>query len=135
MPYHTVQKQTLITYLRQHADAAFTVEELAAILHGEHAPGKSTLYRLITGLVESGEVKRFVRGNSRQFVYQAIGCAHADTHLHMKCVGCGKLYHLDDDVSAAIVKTVLQSSAFSVDGQQTVLFGRCGDCKEKNASC
>lgn len=130
MAYHTAQKAQVETFLRTHPATAFTVEEIAAALTGEHAPGKSTVYRLISHLVEAGSVKRFVRGNSRQFVYQAVGCTHCDTHLHLKCTACGRLLHLDDSASAAILQNVLQNGDFAVDEQQTVLFGTCADCKK-----
>ncbi len=132
MAYHTVQKQMLRDFLQEHTDTAFTVEEIAAALTGPQAPGKSTVYRLITQLVDSGAVKRFVRGNSRQFVYQAVGCAHSDAHLHLKCVDCGQLLHLDDAVSSTVLKDVLTSCAFRVDEQQTVLFGHCAACGSRN---
>ena len=46
-------------------------------------PGESTVYRLIKQLVESGEVKRTVRGNSRTFVYQLTDGESCHHHLHM----------------------------------------------------
>lgn len=130
MTYHTAQKKFLIDFLRDHADEAFTVEELAARLAGEHAPGKSTLYRLLPHLVEEGEVKRFVREGSRKAVYQAVGCRHHDAHLHLKCTDCGKLLHLDDDASTAVLRNVLRNSHFAIDERQTVLFGKCGACRK-----
>lgn len=131
MTYRTAQKNTLITFLRAHADTAFTVEALADALQGENAPGKSTLYRLLPALVESGEVKRFYRDGERKTVYQAVGCHHCDEHLHLKCTDCGKLLHLNDDASAAVLRNVLRNSHFAVDEKQTVLFGRCEGCRKR----
>lgn len=130
MTYHTAQKKFLIDFLYRHADQAFTVEEIAAGLSGEHAPGKSTLYRLLPHLVEAGQVKRFTREGSRKSVYQAVGCSHSDAHLHLKCTDCGKLLHLDDDASTAVLRNVLRNSHFAVDEKQTVLFGKCGSCRK-----
>lgn len=131
MPYHTAQKQMLRDFLQKNASSAFTVEEISAALTGARAPGKSTVYRLITQLVNDGTVKRFVRGNSRQFVYQAVGCDHKDPHLHLKCLDCGRLLHLDDAVSDTVLRDVLNSCNFAVDEQQTVLFGRCAGCGQR----
>lgn len=130
MTYHTAQKTLLIDFLRENADRAFTVEELAAQLHGEHAPGKSTLYRLLPQLVEQGEVKRFTKEGSRKALFQAVGCEHHQTHLHLKCTDCGKLLHLDDDASTLVLRNVLRNSHFAVDEKQTVLFGKCGTCRK-----
>ncbi len=129
MTYHTAQKKILIEFLQQHSEEAFTVEELAARLMGEHAPGKSTLYRLLPHLVETGDVKRFTKDGCRKAMYQAVGCCHCEAHLHLKCTDCGKLLHLDDDASTAVLRNVLRNSHFAVDEKQTVLFGKCGSCR------
>ncbi len=134
MTYRTAQKNMLVAFLRENADNAFTVEELATALGGENGVGKSTLYRLLPALVQSGEVKRFYKENSRKAVYQAVGCCHCDEHLHLKCTDCGKLLHLNDHASAAVLRNVLRDSHFAVDEKQTVLFGKCAVCRKKGTA-
>lgn len=130
--YHTEQKQLLADFLKKHNDRAFTVEEICTALQkqaGKDAPGKSTLYRLMTGLVEDGSVKRFVRGNSRKFVYQLVGGEHCDAHLHLKCTDCGRLFHMEEQASDELLSQIRAISNFSVNEEKTVLFGTCADCK------
>ena len=131
MTYHTAQKARLFSFLQQHADTSFTAEELCAALAGAGAVGKSTVYRLLPQLVAEGQVKRFSGSGQRRALYQAVGCAHCDAHLHLKCTVCGKLIHLDESASDAVLHRVLQSSAFSVDEGQTVLFGKCAACGKR----
>ena len=137
LQYQTEQKKLLASYLHDHKDRAFTVEEICEGIRGERgadAPGKSTLYRLITRMVEEGSVKRFVRENSRKFVYQAVECEHCDAHLHMKCTDCGKLFHMEEKVTGELLSVIRKSSFFCVSEEKTVLFGTCGAClggKEK----
>ena len=131
MTYRTAQKDTLTAFLRENADKAFTVEELATALGGEKGVGRSTLYRLLPKLVQSGEVKRFYKDHARTALYQAVGCCHCDEHLHLKCTDCGKILHLNDDASAAVLRNVLRDSHFAIDEKQTVLFGRCAGCRKK----
>ena len=132
--YKTEQKQRLWDFLCRNRESAFTVEELAQKLYAEQseqAPGKSTLYRQINKLVAEGRVKRIVKGNSRHFVYQITEGEGCHTHLHMKCVECGKLLHLDDELSRALLESVRRSSDFSVDEESTVLFGECALCAQE----
>ena len=129
MTYHTAQKSYLTEFLQAHAERAFTVEELAACMQGERAPGKSTLYRLLPQLVEEGAVKRFTKDGSRTAMYQAVTCRQVEAHLHLKCTDCGKLLHLDNDASTMVLRNVLRNSHFAIDEQQTVLFGKCGACR------
>ena len=132
--YATEQKRILQQFLRSHAETAYTVEELVRSIResfGENVLGKSTVYRLITKMTEEGTVKRFVRGHSRQFVYQAVAGEDCHTHLHLKCMGCGKLIHLDEKISDDLLGKVRACSDFAVDEEETVLFGACAACYRK----
>lgn len=135
--YQTEQKRMLLAYLRAHSEEAFTIEELCERLKAEPAvlspPGKSTVYRLMPKLVEEGLVKRFVKGNSRKFLYQMVCGDHCDRHLHMKCSVCGKLYHMEDAESEALLCQVMKRHHFQIDGGKTVLFGQCEGCNQKEA--
>lgn len=122
--YRTDGKERLLAFLQEHADTPCTIEEIAAALPN----GKSTLYRLMTGLVEDGTVRRFVKGNSRQFTYQILGGDDCHDHLHLKCVDCGRVVHLDHDTTAFVEQQLLKRHHFAADERATMLFGRCEAC-------
>lgn len=136
--YQTEQRKILMAYLKAHSDRAFTIEELWEAMKGElpqeTVPGKSTVYRMMPGLVEEGLVRRFVKGNSRTFVYQMICGEHCDSHLHLKCSVCGKLYHMGDQETENLVAEVFRKHHFSVDEEKTVLFGLCEGCGEEEGN-
>lgn len=130
--YVTEQKKILKKILEDNSDSAYTIEELISKLKTEYPQsplGKSTVYRLMTHLVEEGTVKRFVRGNSRKFAYQIVIGEHCDCHLHLKCMSCGKLIHLDEAISDELLDKVRDTNDFSVSEEATVLFGKCSSCK------
>ena len=134
--YITQQKKTLLDYLARHSERSFTIEELTEGIQNTNtregrAPGKSTVYRLMTRFVEEGRVKRFVRGHSRRFVYQIVSGERCNYHLHMKCTGCGRLLHLDESFSEELMSKVKKLCDFSVSETDTVLFGTCSDCSIK----
>lgn len=130
--YQTEQKRIILAYMKAHSEEAFTIEELCRRLKEEPeitaVPGKSTVYRIMPKLVEEGLVKRFVRGNSRQFLYQMVCGEHCSRHLHMKCSVCGKLYHMEDTESEALFLQVMKKHHFQLDEGKTVLFGHCEGC-------
>lgn len=133
--YRTDQKRMLLAFLQANAYSSYTVEELVegmGALYGPSVPGKSTVYRLITRMVEEGSVKRFVKGHSRRFVYQIVAGRHCHSHLHMKCTVCGRLLHLDEALSRRLTESVFASGGFAVDQEETVLFGRCSDCASRS---
>ena len=125
--YHTNQRKSLLGFLKENSEQAFTIEEIVEAL-SDNSIAKSTVYRLMTKLVEENLVHRTVKGNSRSFVYQYISDEKCENHLHIKCTDCGKVYHLDHDVSALIQNDIKKNTAFEMDSH-TVLLGRCGDCK------
>ena len=136
MPYQTEQKKALLDFLYTHADDAFSVEELETrMLEAAlpSVPGKSTLYRLISQLVEEGRVKRFTKGNSRHFLYQIVSCTHCTEHLHLRCTVCGKLYHMEEDESEEILRAILKRHNFAVNEGEAILPGRCENCLATNA--
>lgn len=130
--YQTGQKRILLAYMKAHSDQAFTIEELCEGMKAEKdltgMPGKSTVYRIMPELVEAGLVKRFVKEGSRKFLYQMVCGEHCDSHLHMKCSVCGKLYHMEDEESEALLLQVMKKHHFQIDEGKTVLFGQCEGC-------
>lgn len=126
--YNTHQRAMLVDFLQKNQDKAFRIEEIVEALGSEDI-GKSTAYRLMTKLVEDGIVHRSVKGNGRSFVYQYISDGKCDGHLHMKCTDCGKVYHLDSNVSNIIQNDISSSTGFEVDSH-TVILGKCGKCRK-----
>jgi Fur family ferric uptake transcriptional regulator len=118
--------------MKAHSEQAFTIEELCEKMKEEPdisaVPGKSTVYRIMPELVEEGLVKRFIKENSRQFLYQMVCGEHCGRHLHMKCSVCGRLYHMEDQESEELLLQVMQKHHFQIDEGKTMLFGQCEDC-------
>ena len=128
--YKTQQKEVLLGFLYAHRDTPMSVEEISDRLRDacDNAPGKSTVYRLMGRLYEEGCVKRFEKGNSRTFLYQISGGEACRHHLHLRCLACGRLLHMDHAQSERLLREIYGSSSFLVDQEETTLFGRCADC-------
>lgn len=126
--YHTQQRKMLIDFLQKNREKSFTIEEIINSI-GESGISQSTAYRLITKLVEDGIVRRSAGNTGRSFVYQYINNEKCEGHLHMKCTGCGKVYHLDSGITSIIQNDIRSSANFEIDSH-TVLLGKCNTCKE-----
>ena len=123
--YQTKQMNVLLRFLKDNSDKHFTVYEITEnICFG--GLGKSTVYRLIGRLVDNGKVRRFLKNGTKQFVYQYVDCNCS--HLHLKCVDCGKIIHLDTSVSEQLESKIFNESGFSIDGGNTMLYGKCKEC-------
>ena len=126
--YHTQQRKILIDFLQKNREKAFTIEEIIGSI-GDSGISQSTAYRLITKLCVDGIVRRSAKDTGRSFVYQYVNTEKCEGHLHMKCTGCGKVYHLDSGITSAIQNDIKSSTNFEIDSH-TVLLGRCNTCKE-----
>ncbi|MBQ7935549.1 MAG: transcriptional repressor [Clostridia bacterium] len=132
--YQTRPLKQLLDFFAAHPEQSYTVDELTAglaVQYQEDAPGKSTVYRLISRLEKEQKIKRFEKEGSHCAYYQITACTH--NHLHLKCTGCGKLFHMKETASEHLLQDVLNNAGFSVDQQQTVLFGKCAGCKERES--
>ena len=133
--YHTEQKRILEKFLLDNRESSFTIDEITQKIKESakgcgNIPGRSTLYRLIKGLREEGRVRRFVQNDSRKARYQIVCYDNCDSHLHLRCLGCGKLFHMDESVSGELLKKISSCNNFWVDEEETVLYGRCSVCNK-----
>jgi Fur family ferric uptake transcriptional regulator len=128
MTYNTEKRSELLGFFEGHPDTAFSLEDICSRLT-EDGRGKSTLYRQTASLVKEGYVSRISVG-SRKFVYQYMDKRHCAEHLHLKCLDCGRLLHLDEATTRALERSLVASSGFILDGG-SVLYGKCNDCNSK----
>lgn len=130
--YNTEQKRLLEEFMTKKRDRSFTIDEIIEGLYAMHGesdiPGRSTVYRLISRLTEEGKIRKFVKTDSRKASYQLLDADGCDCHLHLRCIDCGKLFHMDDEVSNELVRRINRSSNFSVSEEATVLLGTCAVC-------
>ena len=129
MRYRTEQRELLQAFFEEHSAEQFTVEELSLAL--SPSIGKSTVYRLVAELIESGRIRRFQLGTSRRVYYQYIGGERCVSHLHTKCTSCGRIHHLAPSLSEFLQKQILASGRFALDDRMTTLFGKCHSCLQK----
>lgn len=131
--YNTQQKKLILGFLSDNAGNAFSADQIVAALadKGCGAPGRSTVYRLMGRLCDEGTVKRFVPDGKKRSLYQIAGGEECHHHLHLKCTECGKLLHMREAESEDVLKLIFGDCNFSVDREQTTLFGCCGECRQK----
>lgn len=128
--YKTEQKRLLLDFLESNSDNSYTIDRIVEELRAkDNAPGRSTVYRLMTKLVEEKKVHRFSDERSRSFLYRIVADDHCRRHLHLKCLQCGKILHLDRATSDALLDRVRTVKDFAVNEEETLLFGNCAECR------
>ncbi len=140
--YQTAGRTQLTAYLAAHAaarpqSAKEICEGLAAT---GHAPGNSSVYRLITVLCEEGVLRR-TKDADGGAVYQFVGEGGeaCRTHFHLQCTVCGRVTHLTCGCGAEIAGMLAGEHGFTVDSGKTVFYGVCAacgraECRKKTAT-
>ena len=124
--YQTHQRRALLDFFESGEGREYTIEEILSGL-GESAPGKSTVYRLVKKLEEEGTLRRITREGTSKAVYQLSGADCCAEHLHIKCVDCGLLVHLDHEAQDELART----TGFVIDDSRSMLYGHCARCARR----
>ena len=121
MPYMTSHKKRILDFLIEHKDHHYTIDEIIhALSVGDKKPGKSTVYRQISALLEDGVIRRFEAAGADSFVYQyavGVGCEH---HFHLKCSRCGNLLHMECDQLREVRRHILEDHGFLIGGNAVI---------------
>lgn len=126
----TKQRKALLNYLSLHADERLSAKQLEDALKSEGI-SISAVYRNLSELEKEGKVRRVNNSGSREVFYQYTDGAHCKDCLHLSCEKCGKTYHMNSAVAQTLIENLAKSDEFTIDKANTVLYGVCGDCREK----
>ena len=132
MKYNTGKKKQIIELLSENAQTSLTLEEISEKVAPD-GKGKSTVYRIVSELVEEALVKRISDGKTRHCSYQYIGLSECKSHLHLKCRDCGKLIHLDKEMSDTFTEALRDRGGFTLE-YGCMLFGKCEDCRDNEGT-
>lgn len=123
--YATEQRKLLMLFLQCHPDECFSAAEIAEAL-SDAAISLSAVYRNLAYLEREGLINRLVKEGRRESLYQFVAAATCRNCLHLSCVKCGTICHME--VSAL---DPFLANGFTLDCKKTVLYGVCRDCTEK----
>lgn len=131
--YKTRQRELIWEYLCMSGDRHVSAEDIVEHLRRQGtAVGKATVYRALDRLVSEGKLRRFYLQEGMGACYQLIppdgGCQE---HFHLKCLGCGALIHMQCELLEGIQAHIRREHRFQVDQSQTVFYGLCEHCLEK----
>lgn len=129
MNYKTSQRKRLQELFASAPNKAFTAKEISSMLSDANI-STSAIYRNLAALVQEGTIKRSVIKNNREALYQYVGCSHHCDKIHLSCVVCGKITHIDVNTSAALEKSISRSDGFRIDHTKTVIYGTCKSCQQ-----
>jgi Fur family ferric uptake transcriptional regulator len=134
--YHTKQQAALLAYIASLRGSHITAAQIAKHFENQAVPvGRTTVYRHLGKLVESGKVRKYTIDSVTGACYQFIGPEDDQrTLLHLKCDDCGKLFHSDCELFDQMRQHFYDEHIFQINRAKTVLYGRCEACLANRVS-
>lgn len=131
--YKTKQKEKIVQYLTAHEGEHVTAQELSRHLEENGSPvGTATIYRHLDALVTDGVLRKYTIDSRSCACYEYLPHnAACRRHFHLKCMECGKLYHVTCEHLDGIEAHIFEHHGFQIDQSKTVLYGVCKACREK----
>ncbi len=123
--YQTKARKLILKLLSENADERLSIEDIMLRM-GDAAPGKSTIYRQMKLLCDEGLTHRFLTEDGVAS-YQLSGKSCCSEHLHLKCLDCGLLLHLDERTQSELCR----STGFVIDDDISMLYGKCARCARR----
>ena len=131
MTYNTEQRTALFSFLAENPDKTFSAKEIAQALSGKNI-SKSSVYRNLSELESEQKIKRVTKAGSNEDFYQFFDNSECRNHIHLSCIKCGKIFHLESEQTEKLVTEVEQTDGFEISRGETTLYGTCKNCGKAN---
>lgn len=130
--YATASRKAILEFLEQNRDRTVTVTDIDAYLkEQDREVNVTTIYRYLDKLSQEETVIKYVAEKGSQAVYQYVGSGHhCEHHLHLKCVRCGCIIHLDCGFMSEIASHIEAEHGFTLQCKNSIIYGTCSKCKQ-----
>ncbi len=129
--YKTKAREVIMAYLKEHPEQRLTAREIyEAVCDQDVEVNRTTVYRNLDRLCETGELMRFKEPNQDAWYYQySADHDHCDRHMHAQCSSCGQIFHLDKPFVESFGAGMLKEYGLDIDPAGTIILGKCSKCK------
>ena len=131
--YMTENRRRIFEYLKDHSDTTVSAKDIYSYMKENGATiNMSTIYRNLDRLEKEGTVIRYLSEKGDIATYQYVNDdKHCDEHLHLQCLKCGKIIHLDCQFMNSISTHASVHHGFDIQCKNSIIYGICQECKEK----
>lgn len=131
--YATASRRKILEFLKSNSDRTVTVADIDSYLkRNDSEVNITTIYRYLDKLAKEGTVMKYVAEKGSQAVYQYVEQGHrCEEHLHLKCVKCGCIIHLECDFMDEISEHILKEHRFTLQCKNSILYGMCSECAKQ----
>ncbi len=130
--YATEKRAVILEYLMNHCDEDVSVKDIEQYTNSKGiSVNTTTIYRYLDKLIETGKVLKHVSEQDNRSTFQYVRDNHScHNHLHMKCTGCGKIFHMDCGFMNEFQEHIFKHHQFILECKTSMLYGMCKSCSE-----
>lgn len=128
--YNTKARQEILDYLKKRWASTVSAADILQHLKENGTPvSPTTVYRYLDKLLSEHTIIRYVDSEGGRAVYQLTGKdQHCADHLHLKCVKCGRIIHLDCGFMDEFKDHLQDHHDFQLQCEGNMLYGICNSC-------
>lgn len=130
--YNTKIKKKILQCFTENAEKTYSAKDIYSNLteNGE-AVNITTVYRNLDAMTNDGVLIRFQDSKCEKAIYKHAGVGgNCRSHLHMKCVECGAVIHLNCHFMNEIKSHIKMEHGFSLICSNSVIYGICKNCEK-----
>lgn len=130
--YKTNSRTKIMEYLIENKDRTVSVSDIDDHMQAQQCSvNVTTIYRYLDKLEKDGHIIKYAAEKGDKTTYQYVDLEHkCDEHLHLKCVGCGAVIHLDCHFMEEICHHIASDHGFALQCRNSVIYGLCKKCQD-----
>lgn len=134
--YNTKARKCILDFLEQSGEGTVSVSDITEYMEREGVSvNRATVYRYLKRLTDERRVLKFTEDETQKSVYQFVGQKqNCDEHIHIKCIRCGRLMHLECGFTENIKKHLAEEHGFLLHCEGSILYGLCETCRKYGES-
>lgn len=128
--YATAGRRKILEFLKCNSERAVTAAEIDRYLREKDSRvNVTTIYRYLDKLESEGVVLHYADERGNQAIYQYVEPGRrCEEHLHIKCVKCGCILHLECAFMDEIAEHIREDHGFVLQCKNSILYGTCASC-------
>lgn len=131
--YATASRKKILEFLKSSRDRTVTAADIDTYLkENDSEVNITTIYRYLDKLAKEGTVIKYVAEKGSQAAFQYVEQGHhCEEHLHLKCVKCGCIIHLECAFMDEISEHIQKDHGFLLQCKNSILYGMCRECAKQ----
>lgn len=132
--YNTKARSKILDYIKNNSQLTLCASDIIDYMKNSgYSVNQTTVYRYLDKLCSEHIIVKYPDSTGEKSIYQYVGKdEECINHLHLKCIKCKKLIHMDCSFLDEFSHHLQENHDFNIDFKGNMLYGVCKECSKKN---